>query len=370
MANTTSSPYEPDYLVPPGEILAEYLEAFAMTQAELAARTGLTKKTINEIIKGKSAITSETALKLERSLGRPAHFWNNLERQFQEDRSRLAEQERLRDHLDWLEKIPLGPLTRFGWIPQKKEKVAQLSEVLRFFGVASPEQWATVWRKHQVAYRQTERFETCAESVSAWLRKGEIEARQLACEPFDKKRFQIALDTIRGLTTKEPNVFHPRLTHLCAIAGVAVVLIPELPKTGIYGATRWLGNKAVIQLSLRYKSNDHLWFAFFHESGHIIKHGRKDIFIEGNGLKSKKEEEANAFARDKLIPPAHYRRFLASWDGRSLAPIVAFADKIKIAPGIVVGRLQHDQHLPNSHGNRLKVFFSMDDIDPNRTFQN
>jgi plasmid maintenance system antidote protein VapI len=50
---------------------------------------------INEIVKSKAPITSETALKLERSLGRPAHFWNNMERQFQEDRSRFAEEKRL-----------------------------------------------------------------------------------------------------------------------------------------------------------------------------------------------------------------------------------------------------------------------------------
>jgi len=62
-----------------------------MTQAELAARTGLTKKTINGIINGKATITPETALRLERALGRPAHFWSNLERQFQEDKLRIKE---------------------------------------------------------------------------------------------------------------------------------------------------------------------------------------------------------------------------------------------------------------------------------------
>ncbi len=121
----------------------------------------------------------------------------------------------------------------------------------------------------------------------------------------------------------------------------------------------WLGNKAVIQLSLRYKSNDHLWFTFFHEAGHIIRHGRKEIFIEGKGMDREKEEEANAFARDKLIPAAEYRRFKKSWDGRSLAAIETFAAKIKIAPGVVVGRLQHERSLPHSHGNGLKVFFSL-----------
>lgn len=102
MAESMQNQYVPDYLVTPGEVLEEYLETYGMTPAEFATRTGLTKKTINKIIEGKSPITPETALKLERSLGRPAHFWNNLERQFQEDRTRLAEKDRLQSHLNWL----------------------------------------------------------------------------------------------------------------------------------------------------------------------------------------------------------------------------------------------------------------------------
>ncbi|MBF0475371.1 MAG: HigA family addiction module antidote protein [Deltaproteobacteria bacterium] len=78
---------------------SSHLEAYCITQAELATRTGLTKKTINEIVRGKSPITPDTALKLERTLGRPAHFWSNLERQYQEDKMRLAAQARLQSHL-------------------------------------------------------------------------------------------------------------------------------------------------------------------------------------------------------------------------------------------------------------------------------
>ncbi|RLC11921.1 MAG: addiction module antidote protein, HigA family [Deltaproteobacteria bacterium] len=357
MANKKTNQYIPDYIVPPGEVLKDYLESLGMTQAELAARTGLTKKTINEIIKGKSPITHETALKFERALGRPAHFWNNLERQFQEDRIRLAEQQRLESYLDWLKKVPVNAMTKLGWIAKHKDKTRQLEEVLRFFGVASPKQWQEVWHNYQVAYRQTQCLKTSAESVSAWLRRGEIEALEIKCAPFNRKRFLKILDDVRDLTRKSPNIFVPELVNLAASAGVAVVFVHELPKTGVFGATRWLKGKAVLQLSLRYKSNDHLWFTFFHEAGHILKHGRKEIFIEGNGLDGEKEEEANAFARDKLIPPVAYRRFLSTWDGRSLEPIRRFAEEINVAPGIIVGRLQFEERLPRSHGNKLKVFY-------------
>jgi addiction module HigA family antidote len=86
--------YNPDYLVTPGEVLEEYLEHAGLTQASLADRTGLSKKTINEIVKAKSAITAETALRFERTLGRPAHFWGNLERHYQEDKTRLADEQK------------------------------------------------------------------------------------------------------------------------------------------------------------------------------------------------------------------------------------------------------------------------------------
>jgi HTH-type transcriptional regulator/antitoxin HigA len=87
----------------------------------------------------------------------------------------------------------------------------------------------------------------------------------------------------------------------------------------------------------------------------------KEVFIEGNGLDGEKEEEANVFARNRLIPPASSRQFLLTWSGRSLEPIKVFAENIEIAPGIVVGRLQYDKHLPNSHGNKLKVFYRWSD---------
>ncbi len=356
MSNTPKNQYHPDYLVTPGEVLEDYIDSLEMTQAELASRMGLAKKTINEIIKGKTSITPETSLKLERILGRPAHFWNNLERQYQEDRVRLAEQQRLENHLGWLDKVPVKAMAKLGWLPKIKNKTELLEAVLGFFGIASPEQWHTVWTEYQVAYRQTQRFETCAESVSAWLRQGEIEAKKIICAPFDKKRFQEILYDIRALTTYSPQVFRGKLVELCASAGVAVVFIPELPKAGIYGATRWFGDKAVIQLSLRYKSNDHLWFTFFHEAGHIIKHGRKDIFIEGRGLDGEKEKEADVFARDRLIPPAALRQFLERGKP-TLADIQSFAAEIGIAPGIVVGRLQYEGILQHNIGNKLKVFY-------------
>jgi Zn-dependent peptidase ImmA (M78 family) len=168
-------------------------------------------------------------------------------------------------------------------------------------------------------------------------------------------RFQNSLDEIRKHTVETPVVFVPKLQALCSAVGVAVVFVPALPNLGIYGTIRWLNDKPVMQLSLYLKTNDHLWFTIFHEACHIIKHGRKELFIEGYGLDNENENEANAFARDKLIPSAEMNQFLASSFRPSLSQIERFARNIGIAPGIVVGRLQHDKVLPMSIGNHLKA---------------
>lgn len=346
--------FQPDYEVAPGEILAEYLDTVGMSQRDLALRTGLTPKTINEIVNAKAPVTAATAIKLERVFGRPAHFWQNLESLYQEGRARAAERDRLQAGLDWLKRVPVAALVKRGWLPEFEDPMAQLDAVLRFFGINAVEQWRAMWDGQQVAYRQSARFAAHPEAVSAWLRQGERLAQGIRCAPYDKTGFQAALLHIRSLTREPPEVFQPQLEALCAAVGVAVVFVPELPRTGVSGATRWLSaDKALIQLSLRYKTDDQLWFTFFHEAGHVLLHGKKAVFIEGNGLDDGKEAEANRHAADFLVPPPKLRALLAG--GRpALARVKSFAAEIGVAPGIVVGRLQKDGVYDHKIGNGLK----------------
>jgi Zn-dependent peptidase ImmA (M78 family) len=118
----------------------------------------------------------------------------------------------------------------------------------------------------------------------------------------------------------------------------------------------------LIQLSLRGKTDDHLWFTFFHEVGHILLHGKRDVFIEAKGEgcretnSNDKECQADQFAQDSLIPPDKYQTFKKAGQF-TLTAIQQFAQELSIAPGIVVGRLQHDEVIPFSKGNSLKRRF-------------
>jgi len=358
MTNTDRNQFVPDFVTLPGEILQETLEERGMSQTELAERTGRPVKMINEIIKGKAPITPETALQLERVLGVPATFWNNLERNYREDLARIKEAEKLAEQTDWLDLFPLSQMRKLGWISKTRNKIEQVDELLNFFGVASRSEWESFCRDTVVSYRRSNAFSWDDAALSAWLRKGELDAADIVCRPYNREAFKQNLSIARELTTQpDPALFVPGLQQLGAEAGVAIVFVPELPKTRVSGATRWLKkDKALIQLSLRHKSNDHLWFTFFHEAGHILLHGKRDVFVDiAQKSAGNKEDEANAFARDFLIPPHKFSDFTRRHFRFSAAAIGRFARELGIAPGIVVGRLQHEGLIPHSHFNDLKV---------------
>ncbi len=313
MSRTATNEFEPDFVSLPGDTLQEVLDERGISQANLAERTGRPKKTINEIVQGKAAITPETALQLERVLGIEAAFWNNLERNYRENLARIEEQERLLSHVDWLDRVPYKAMIKKDWIKKCSDKVEQLREVLNFFGVASPNRWEEVIGEPTAAFHVSEAFEIDKGALTAWLRKGEIEAQHLDCRSFDKDEFRQVLIDARSLTERPLNNVFPDLQKRCARAGVAVVVVPELPKTRANGATQWLSkDKALIQLSLRYKREDVLWFTFFHEAGHILLHGKRQVFVDSGKFTGEVEEEqANRFAADLLIPQKPIMKFLA-----------------------------------------------------------
>jgi addiction module HigA family antidote len=361
MANTRTPEhrYEPDLVLPPGTTLAEVLDDAGMTQAELATRTGLSTKHVNQIINGLAAITPETALLFERATGVPARIWSNLEVRYREQESRRAEEARLADDLGWLDELPVKELIRRGNIDKAATPIDQLRSVCRFFGVANKAAWDAVWHK-PTAYRTSKAFNSDPGAVAAWLRLGEIQAAAIDCDPFNRTALTRLLDELRPLTRDpDPASWWPTLVARCVSVGVAVVADPEIKGARINGAARWLTpQKALVQLSLRHRWNDIFWFTFFHEAGHLLLHSKKETFINDVGAHSGVEQEADAFASQLLIPRQHEAELA---ELVTTADVEAFAGRIGIGAGIVVGRLQHDGRWPYSRGNDLKQRFVFGD---------
>jgi addiction module HigA family antidote len=359
MRKAARNQYDPDLVSPPGETLRETLDALGLSQAELADRMGRPKKTIKEIIKGKAALTPDTALQLERVLGISAGFWSKRDHHYREFLARMDERERLRRKVAWLDGLPVKDMAKLGWIKSKSDTVDQIKEILNFFGVATPERWKSLWFGPKVAFRRSAGYVNDPALLAGWLRKGELTARGMECGPYSEARFRQVLAKARSLTVENPQTYPRELVPACAAAGVALVFLPEPPRLSLSGATRWITNrKAVMQMSQRYVTDDQFWLTFFHEAGHLLLHGKRDVFLEGNASLQDKEDEADGFAFDVLLPADKLER-IAAEGTQGKDGIRRLAASLDLAPGVLVGLLQHRGVLPHSQFNDLKRLFKL-----------
>lgn len=368
MIRDKESTYKPETVSHPGLTVVDYLDFFGWSQRDLARRTGVTPKTISEICNGKSSISPHTAILFEKVFKRPAHFWLSLQQLYDEIEARSKIQANVDAWKEWAKKFPVAEMKGFGWFDEDV-KTADVNSLLDFFGVASPKSWSSVWEAANVSYRQTRRFKTTPEAISAWVRATELMAAQLESEvtlkEFNVEYLQSCINQFRSFTKLKVDRAIPEIQSLCASAGLLVVWVPELKHTGISGSARWLtDSKPLIALTLRYKTDDQMWFTFFHELGHILLHRRERMFILDNAAEDmgdhivdppmqEREEEANRFAADTLIPSDLLMSFISknNFDSDS---IYNFSEEIGIGPGILVGRLQREKVIARHQGNKFK----------------
>ena len=359
--------YAPQSVSPPGETLKETLEILGISQADLARRTGLSTKHVNQIIQGTAILSAETAILLERATGVRADVWNRLEAQWRTQQQREQEDQILEKQLSWLDNFPLPELVARGILSDKRKSVPNLRTVLEFFGVASPKVAEELWDGYRVAFRRSTTKTPDEYATLLWLRLCVRAARDLECQPYRREALVELIPRLRALTRRDPATWFTELPALCAEAGVAVVFERSMTGTHISGATRWLTpEKVMVALSDHFKRIDHFWFSFFHEIGHVLHHGKRLTFLDDNpakdGSRSAEEDQANRFAADTLIPPhlsQEYQQLRAR--PKPFTNIEAFAARAGIAEGIVVGRLQHDGALLYGEGHRyLKRFNFLD----------
>ena len=337
-----------DLAIPPGEFLAEVLDDLGMSQADLARHMGRPTQTINEIVKGTKALIPETALQLEQVVGVLAHVWLGLEAEYRLVGARRREEQQVKEETRLLSSFPYAEMVKLGCLPAERKAEDKVRQLRRFFNVASLQQLGQL-PAYAAAFRLGGTREASGYGLAAWLHCGQLEATAATVEPFDRAKLTALVPGLRSLTTAPAHQVAAELRSRLAECGVVFTLFLHFPKTYGQGATFWTqpGKKAVLLMSNRGRYADIFWFSFFHELGHILKHGNSATFVEitdDADEKTPQEAEADQFARDTLIPPAPYQAFTLAGQFTGEA-ITRFALSVGIHPGIVVGRLQHERQV-------------------------
>jgi HTH-type transcriptional regulator/antitoxin HigA len=136
--------------------------------------------------------------------------------------------------------------------------------------------------------------------------------------------------------------------------GINLIILEHLSKTYLDGAVIFPSNKnPVIGLTLRYDRLDNFWFCLLHELAHLSKHMETNdsgIIIDDLDLRkyddSKEdslERQADSIAKEALIPSEEWATMeFSSESGTRQTQIIEFAQKLKINPAVLAGRIRFE----------------------------
>jgi HTH-type transcriptional regulator / antitoxin HigA len=317
--------------------LAFRMEQDGLTPRDLVPHLGSSAR-VSEVLSGKRALTLAMARALHVHLGIPAELL-------------LQRQESGSSSIPEWEKFPLAEMVKRGWIPKTKGKTNAEQAVRAFMKRAGVKEdgLASLYRKndHLRANAKTNPY-----SLKAWC----WQVMKLASEQKlpKYKRGTVDFSFLKDVARLSWAGDGPqRAQTFLRKHGIALVILPHLPKTHLDGAVFKLASGApAIGLTLRYDRIDSFWFSLLHELAHVGRHLDVDSalsFVDdltiaaSNGKADIREVEADAWAQEALIPNEIWNESEAKRSPTTLA-ITELAKKLDIHPAMIAGRIRRERN--------------------------
>ncbi|MEN2742667.1 ImmA/IrrE family metallo-endopeptidase [Microbacterium sp. X-17] len=357
---TTNVAFHPKWVSAPGDTILDVLGKRHWTVEDLADHIGLSDPETRRIVVGEKEIDGQIADRLATALGGSSDFWLTRERRYRDGIRWLAVEEISRS-------LPIEQMADFGWIASRGRDWHERAEAcIRFFGVTSAEEWNDRYGQvvSQARYRASAAFDANDTSVAVWLRQAELEAEPIALSEWNPQGLRGTIPRLRLMTREaNPESFIPILTRTLGELGVALAVV-RTPKGCPMSGAAFMSQsgRRTIALSARHLTDDHFWFSLMHEVGHVLMHDLTDAVVDDldSGSDEHTEVEANEFAADALNPAGLSQLTAGKDRGPTLRQVVAFASQQGVAPGVVVGQLQHAEILRPNQLNHLRRRYKWD----------
>lgn len=339
-----------DFIIHPGETLAEVIEDRGMTQRELAVRTGMTEKHISTVIHGQKNISVAFSKKLEYALGIESSFWMNL--QINYDRELLEFEE-----LNNITEDEIGVLknlkevsevwTSFGWLNAEENSAAMVLDFRRIFGISNLCDTPKI--SYVAAYRaQTKNMSVDPYVLFAWQRMCELLTKNSKiADKVDVEKLRSKIPEIKSVMFLRANQIHHKLSDIFSACGIAFKIVPNFTGAPVQGFIKKTDEGTLILcMTLRNKFADIFWFTLFHEIAHILNGDTGHEFIDFNSVSGDIEEKADRMAGDFLLDSADYQAFVNAEGYKRSSDIERFAASQNVKDYIVRGRLMKEKIIP------------------------
>lgn len=325
---------------PPGDYLAEELEARGWSQADFAAILGRPVQFVSEIVSGKKEITRESASQIGAALGTSAEVWLNLQNTFllwkqdqNDSTQRQLDEVRRRARLNELAPVALLKKRQILRGDSLDELESDLMDLLEIASLDEDPEF-------KIAARRGNSDAPLTSTQRAWVAASRRQARLLGATEYNETALRELSATLAQRLTSA-HAFGD-LPHLMATTGVRLVYVESFPGSRMTGASFLLDDdlsKPVIALSGRGRRLDIVLFTLLHEIAHLVRGDvrRGQVLIdEDDGFTLGDEKAADELAAGWAVPggletpPTPIRQ---QW-------ILEQAERLSVHPIVVIGQLQ------------------------------
>lgn len=325
----------------PGIYIKDALDSLEMTAKEFSVRTGISERTLSSIMTGNGNITFDVAYKLSAYFDTSITYWTNLQNMYDLQLKEESKQQEIDTDWDLIKTIK-SYLISYRYIEKTDDKETAVYKIRKLAGVNSlsllNKKDSFVCLKEQ----HTQDVQHCF-FQNFWIALALNEARKKKGTDYNKTKLKESILEIRAMTVQEPQYFYPRLQEIFDECGISFVLLPYLPKSNIYGATKWFSeNNVMLAISNRGEKADLFWFTLFHEISHVLMEHRRETLIN---IKDVEDQEADQMAEEMLIPHTKWEDFVSK-KIFTVNSIELFSKRMGILPCIVLGRLHKEGFLP------------------------
>ena len=351
-----------DLIIHPGETIADVLEERGLTQAELAARTGVTPAYISNVISGKKNISANFAMSLEYALGVPKSFWLNLQANYDAELLEYNEEHTITDEEKEVRK-KLSDIIKFLrellMIPEKQsinENILSLRSVFQVSNLCNLKDLVPPG-----AFRLATNTTVDPYVLGAWLRICQMSAKREHENEFDADKVHLLVAELKSIMVDETCDLQTQLTSTMMKYGIDFSVVHNFRGAPVHGyICQKSENRYQMALTIRGAYADIFWFSLFHELGHIVNGdvSKTQKFIDVvEQEQTSREIAADKFATNALINQSDYIRFIRARNF-SIGSIKQFAKSQKIMPYMIIGRLQKEGLIPynwfSEHKTRYK----------------
>lgn len=333
----------------PGEVLDQMLKESGMTRKELSQRIDVTEKHICTVINGERGISAAFARKLGYIFEDTA-YWLNIQAKYDEEQAEIREQNSISpDEIQVLKSLHeiMGYFIEKGYMHNNCGDASKVMQLREFLGVSDLLLIPKV--TYNAAYRAqlTTNVKVDPYVLFAWQRLCEKETEDLTInEELDKDLLRSRIPEIRSMMFGGINKGIRELQKVFSECGIAFQVVKNFRGAPVQGFIKeTVSQRIILCLTIRGRRADRFWFTLFHEIAHILNEDYKSRFVDFDSVEDDAEVRADKFAGDTLIDPDMYKEFIHSGESLTWKNIEKMANKMKIKPFVLLGRLQKDSLL-------------------------